>query len=219
MAQIAEELLLLLLDNASAQPRLDRTRRERVLTAAVLLDLAHACRIRPAVAAEPVETGCLVVLMGLHPADPVVRPALELLMRRPISPGTAIAKLRKQTQANVLEQLQRTGQIRQIRLHAKGFKRPYAWPLTDRGRVARSRAAMLATLFDFARPAPRTAAIISLLHAVDGLGALLSLDERGWYWVQSRAGEIASGSWVDVGTPPADVNLAVTTAAVRQALM
>ena len=38
MAEIAEDLFLLLLDNASAQPGLDRTRRERVLTAAVLLD-------------------------------------------------------------------------------------------------------------------------------------------------------------------------------------
>ena len=37
------------------QPGLDRARRERVLTAAVLLDLAHACRIRPAMPGEPVE--------------------------------------------------------------------------------------------------------------------------------------------------------------------
>ncbi|HEX5252568.1 MAG TPA: GPP34 family phosphoprotein, partial [Mycobacterium sp.] len=33
MAQIAEDLFLLLLDNASAQPSLDRVRRERVLSA------------------------------------------------------------------------------------------------------------------------------------------------------------------------------------------
>jgi len=48
MAQIAEELYLLLLDNASAQPALDRQRRERVVAAAVLLDLAYACLIRHA---------------------------------------------------------------------------------------------------------------------------------------------------------------------------
>jgi hypothetical protein len=47
MAQIAEDLFLLLLDNASAQPGLDHPRREKVLSAAALLDLAHACRIRP----------------------------------------------------------------------------------------------------------------------------------------------------------------------------
>ncbi|MDT5302089.1 MAG: hypothetical protein QOG79_5331, partial [Mycobacterium sp.] len=42
MAQIAEDLFLLLLDNASAQPALERDRRERLLAAAVLLDLAYA---------------------------------------------------------------------------------------------------------------------------------------------------------------------------------
>src|SRR6478609_7054780 len=52
MAQIAEDLFLLLLDNASAQPGLDRARRERVLSGAVLLDLALACRIRPATAVK-----------------------------------------------------------------------------------------------------------------------------------------------------------------------
>jgi hypothetical protein len=93
MARIAEDLLLLLLDNASAQPGLDRARRERVLSAAVLLDLAHACRIRPAVDSEPVEAGRLVVLSGPDPDDPVMAPALSLLLRRPISPAAAIAKL------------------------------------------------------------------------------------------------------------------------------
>ena len=54
MAQIAEDLLLLLLDNAASRPALDRDRREKVLGAAVLLDLAWACRIRPSVAGEPI---------------------------------------------------------------------------------------------------------------------------------------------------------------------
>ena len=55
MAQIAEDLFLLLVDNATAQPSLDRPRRERVLAAAVLLDLALACRIRPSGPGDAVE--------------------------------------------------------------------------------------------------------------------------------------------------------------------
>ena len=57
MAQIAEDLFLLLLDNASAQPALERDRRERLLAAAVLLDLAYACRIRPAVPGDATQAG------------------------------------------------------------------------------------------------------------------------------------------------------------------
>ena len=48
MAQIAEDLLLLLLDNESGQPRMHRSTVGRVLVAALLLDLAHDCRVRPA---------------------------------------------------------------------------------------------------------------------------------------------------------------------------
>ncbi|MET0756994.1 MAG: GPP34 family phosphoprotein [Mycobacterium sp.] len=220
MAQIAEDLFLLLLDNASAQPGLDRARRERVLSAAVLLDLALACRIRPAVMGEPVETGRLVALAAPGPMDPVVEPAFRLLARRPLRPAAAVSKLRKHTQQNLTDYLEQTGQIRRIRLQSKRFNQPYAWPLTNRDRVGDARAALLSALFDGRPPAPPTAAIISLLHAVDGLGALLSLNERGWRWVHARAGEIASGGWVDESaTALPEMNLAVTASAVRPALM
>lgn len=219
MARIAEDLLLLLLDNASAQPRLDRACRERVLTAATLLDLAHACRIRPAVDSEPVEAGRLVVLSGPDPGDPVLAPALQLLGRKPMSPATAISKLRRVTPGALLAQLEYIGQIRQVRLQGNGFKRSYAWPLIDRTRVAQTRAALIGALFDDDNPDPATATIISLLHTVDGLGAVFSLNDRGWEWVRSRAGDIASGGWVGESEPElAEVNLAVTTAAIRHAL-
>jgi len=219
MAQIAEDLFLLLLDNASAQPSLDRVRRERVLSGAVLLDLAHACRIRPAMAGEQVEPGRLVALAVSGPMDPVVGPAFQLLQRRPLRPATAVRRLSKHTEENLTIYLEQTGQIRRVRLNSKRFSHPYAWPLTSRGRVSQARAALLSALFDRTPPAPPTAAIISLLHAVDGLGALLSLNDRGWRWVHARAGEIASGSWVDeYPTAMPEVNLAITASAVRGAL-
>jgi hypothetical protein len=228
MARIAEDLLLLLLDNASAQPGLDRARRERVLSAAALLDLAHACRIRPATDSEPVEAGRLIVLNGPDPNDPVLTPVLELLLRRPLSPAAAIAKLRRATPATVFWQLERSGQVRQVRLQdrslrrfpgLRGIRRQCAWPLIDRTRVTRARAAMMSALFDHDTPDPTTATIISLLYIVDGLGTVLSLNDRGWEWVLGRAGDIASASWVGESEPElAEVNLAVTTAAIRHAL-
>jgi hypothetical protein len=219
MAQIAEDLFLLLLDNASAQPGLDPSRRGRVLSGAVLLDLAHACRIRPAMAGEPVESGRLVALSVPGPMDPVAAPAFQLLRNRPLRPATAVKRLSKHTEENLANYLEYTGQIRRVQLNTKRFGHPYAWPLTNRERVGHARAALLAALFDRRPPAPSTAAIISLLHAIDGLGSLLSLNDRGWRWVHSRAGEIASGSWVDeYPTAMPEVNLAVTASAVRGAL-
>ena len=219
MAQIAEDLFLLLLDNASAQPGLDRARRERVLSGAVLMDLAYACRIRPAMAGESVEPGRLVALAVPGPMDPVVAPAFELLQRRPLRPATAVKRLSKHTEEKLANYLEYIGQIRRVRLNSKLLSHPYAWPLTNRERVGHARSALLAALFDGRPPAPPTAAIISLLHAVDGLGALLSLNDRGWRWVHARAGEIASGSWVDdYPTALPEVNLAITASAVREAL-
>ncbi|MGY4711251.1 GOLPH3/VPS74 family protein [Mycolicibacterium sp. CBM1] len=218
MARIAEDLLLLLLDNAAAQPVLDRGRVQRLLAAAVLLDLAYDCRVRPALPHEPIPADHLVALAGPPPLDPVVRPALNLLQRAPITAATAITRLRKHTEDQVLDQLLRTGQLHQMALSSHRFRRnSYAWPLASRARVDRARSALLAALFDGHRPGPATAAIVSLLHAADGLGALLSLNDRGWQWVMGRASEIARGTWVD-DTKMADVNLAVTTAAVRTAL-
>ncbi len=119
MAQIAEDLFLLLLDNASAQPGLDRARRERVLSAAVLLDLAHACRIRPAMDGEPVEPGRLVALAAPGPMDPVVDAGVRA------AAAAAAASRRPRCQAdcpgtprtNLANYLEHTGQIRRVRLH------------------------------------------------------------------------------------------------------
>jgi Golgi phosphoprotein 3 (GPP34) len=221
MAQIAEDLLLLLLDNAANRPALDRDRREKVLGAAVLLDLAFACRIRPSVDGEPVPPGRLLLLAGPDLGDPILDPALRLLQRRPLKPHAAVAKLRRGVEPAVLHHLERAGHIRPVQLRGKRFNGSRAWPIADRSRVHQARSALLAALFDLANPAPTTAAIISLLHPVDGLGALLSLNERGWDWVNSRAADIAGGCWVDEsasapGLP--QVNLAVTVSAVRPAL-
>ena len=219
MAQIAEDLFLLLLDNASAQPALDRDRCERVLAGALLLDLAYACRIRPAMPGDQVEAGRLVALAGGGPPDPVVEPAFHLLHQRPLAPSGAVSKLRKVAQETVAVHLERLGQIRRIPLSAKRFSHVDAWPLVDRERAGLARSALLSALFDRNPPTPSTAGIVSLLHAVDGLGALLSLNDRGWRWVHARATEISSGSWVDeYPTALPEINLAVTASALRPAL-
>jgi hypothetical protein len=214
MAQIAEDLFLLLLDNSTASPGLDRQRCRRVLGAAVLLDLAHACRVRPAVDGEPVAPGHLVALTGTDPLDPVTGPAFDALARRPLRPAVALTKLGKHTEGLLVEHLERAGQLRRV---PQG--KTTLLPLLRRDRVDPARHALLAALFDRQPPRPATAAIISLLHAVDGLGALLSLNDRGWRWVHARAGEIALGSWVDEQpTGLAEINLAVTASALRPAL-
>lgn len=219
MAKIAEDLFLLLLDNATAQPVLERRRRERVLAAGVLLDLAYACRVRPAVPGDAVEPGLLIALAGTGSTDAVVQPALRLLQTRAMRPAQAVSKVGKHVQENVAVHLERLGQIRRVSLPSKRFTQTYAWPLTHRERVAVARTDLLSAVFDRRPPTPTTAAIVTLLHAADGLGALLSLNDRGWRWVHTRATEIANGAWVDeYPTALPEINLAVTASALRSVL-
>jgi len=214
MARIAEDLLLLLLDNSFAQPQLDRSRLTRVLAAALILDLSYDCRVRPALPAEPVEPGRLLALEGPVPLDPAVRPTLALLAQGPITPAAAIARIRKHAEDDVLDQLLRTGQIHQVGLSTHRLRRnTYAWPVKNRGRVDTVRYAVQSALSGQRRPDAVTAALISLLHRVGGLAAVLDIDDEGL----RRAGEITVGTW-GTGSNTAEVNLALTAAAVLPAL-
>lgn len=221
MAQIAEDLLLLLLDNESAQPRLNRNQRGRALAGALLLDLAYDCRIRPAVAGDAAAPGQLIALAGPVPMDPAVRPALALLERSPLTAGAAVGRLRKRAEDDVLDQLLRTGQIHQIQLSSHRLLRnSYAWPLSDRRRVGALRQAITAALFQGQQPPAPTAAIVAVLSTVGGLGPALNLDEDATQGAAQRAGEITFGarSYVSQQSPAADANLAATAAAVLPAL-
>lgn len=218
MAQIAEDLLLLLLDNAGAQPRIDHARLGRALAAGLILDLAFDRRVRPALPDDPVPAGRLVALAGPPPMDPAIRPALALLAQRPITPSAAIARIRRHAEDDVLDQLLRTGQIHQIQLTSHRVRRNhYRWPTKNRARVAVARADLLAALFEHRRPQPVTAAVISVLSVVGGLDAMLPLNQAGGRAAAARAEEIATGTWANE-SDTAEVNLARTITEVRPAL-
>lgn len=214
MARIAEDLLLLLLDNPSAQARLDRARLARILAAALILDVGYDCRVRPALPSDPVPPGLLVALAGPVPMDPAVRQTLAVLTQGPITPMAAITKLRKHAEDDVLDQLLRTGQIHQIGLSTHRLRRnTYTWPVKNRDRVDAIRGAVQSVLFGGNRPDVVTAAIIGLLDRSGSLPAVLDLNGENSH----RASEIAGGTWPQ-GSTTAEVNLALTAAVVLPAL-
>ncbi|WP_313673141.1 GPP34 family phosphoprotein [Mycolicibacterium sp.] len=218
MARIAEDLMLLLLDNPQAQPQLDRSRLGRVLAGGLILDLAYDCRVRPAWAEDAVTPGHLIALEGPMPMDPAVRPALQLLQQRSLTPAAAVAKIGKQAEDDVLDQLLRTGQIHQIGLTEHKFRRNhYRWPVKNRTRLSVTRSELLGALFERRSATPVTAAVIGLLHAVGGFSAVLGLNDAGVEEAGLRAAEIGYGEWVD-RSDTAQVNLELTAAAVLPAL-
>ncbi len=218
MARIAENVLLLLLDNPEDQPRLERGPVGRVLAAALILDLASDCRVRPTLPDEPLPAGHLVALEGPVPLDPSVRPALALLEQQPITAVDAIGALRKHSEDTVLDQLLRTGQIHQVQLSSHKVRRNhYRWPVKNRGRVAVLRSEVIGGLFEGRQPSAVNAAVICLLDEVNALGPVLELNDEGVRVVRERSREIAEGGWADE-SDTAEVNLALTLADVLPAL-
>jgi hypothetical protein len=139
---------------------------------------------------------------------------LAQLTQGPITPAAALAKIRKHAEDDVLDQLLRTGQIHQVGLSAHRLRRnTYAWPVKDRIRVDAVRYAVQAALSGQRRPDAVTAALISLLHRIGGLAAVLDVNDDGL----RRAGEITVGPW-GTGSNTAEVNLTLTAAAVLPAL-
>ena len=218
MARIAEDLLLLLLDNPDGQPAMDRSALSRALAAALILDLAYDCRVRPAQPNEPVPAGELIALAGPLPIDPAVRPALAMFEQGPLSARSAITKLRKRSEDDVLDQLLRTGELHQIQLSSHRLRRnTYSWPLHDRVRVDQIRAAAFAALFERRRPDAVTAAVIALLYRVGGLARALHLDNEAAQRAVQSAELIAAGGWAD-GSRSEELNLTLTAAVVLPAL-
>lgn len=218
MARIAEDLLLLLLDNTEAAPQLDSARLGRALAGGLILDLAYDCLVRPALPEDSVPAGQLLALDGPPPLDPAVRPTLHLLQQQPLTAEAAVAKVRKHSEDDVLDQLLRTGQIHQIGLTEHRLRRNhYRWPIKNRARVAVARSEVLGALFEGRQPEPVVAAVISLLYAAGGLSTVLNLNQAGVAAIDQRANEIAGGGWVDA-TDTAQVNLNLTAAAVLPAV-
>lgn len=232
MADIADALMQLLLDNATARPLLETAQRRRALAAATLLDLALACRIRPATEADEVPDGSLVVLAGPDPEDAVLAAALRLLSSTPLTPAAAVTRLARNTEERVIAGLRDSDRVAELRLRPS-FSGPAvisgrrlrrsdrrAWLLRDRGTAAALREELLTVLVDGAPVRPPTAALIAVLYSVDGLHDLLSLEPRVWLIADERAAEIASATWVLNGDEPSvpEMNLAVTAAAVCGAL-
>ncbi len=138
-----------------AQPRLRPAALGRVLAAALLLDLAHDCRVRPAIpgdAAQPGTSGGA----GRSGADgPRGAARAGAAGTGPITAAAAIAALRKRAEDDVLDQLLRTGQIHQIQLSSHRLRRnTYAWPMHNRRRVDGVRGALNAALFAARPPQP-----------------------------------------------------------------
>ncbi|MBJ8340643.1 GPP34 family phosphoprotein [Antrihabitans sp. YC3-6] len=213
---IAEDLLVLLLDDASGKPHADSTALPRALAGAVLLELAMADRIRVTEQGEDVRKGHVVTVgTAKRPADPVLARAFELLKNsRPMKPQRAIEKLGKGLREQVTERIIARGWVRAQHDKVLGLFPRTKLPARDGSHKAAMRAELESALLGKSDPTQRSAALISLLSATDVVHKVFPDEDKRA--VKKRAKEIAEGEWAGAAVRKAisDINTAIMTAVI-----
>jgi hypothetical protein len=219
MTLIAEDTLVLLLDDESGRSLLDATRLSRVLAGGLLVELAVDGRVSPAAEGDGAKPGRLVVRDPQPTGDPLLDRALALLTEsKPMKPERAVERLQKGIRDELLARLINQGLIREERRRALGILPRTVWPAGDLSHESLLRAELSQVLVHGIEPTPRTAALVSLLAAVDAAPKVIPSDDRRG--VKRRAKEIADGEWAGaavrkaVQAVTAGVAAAATAAAV-----
>lgn len=197
MDLIAEDLLLLLLDDDSGRPCVDSTKLTHALAGSLLLELALAGSVLPEGPVEKTEKGVgKIVAAGPQPADPLLALAWEACADKPRRAAAVVQKIDSQVREPLLERIAAKGWIRIEHRKVLGLFPSRSFPETDGRHEAELRTTVDAVLTRAHRPDPRTAALISLLTAAEALTQLYpDLDRDGRKALKARATEVSEGEW------------------------
>ncbi|WP_199701858.1 GOLPH3/VPS74 family protein [Jiangella rhizosphaerae] len=212
---IAEDLLLLAYDDESGKPGIDSTRLEYGLAGALLLELSLLGKVAVAGEGEAVKRDRLVVRDTSPVGDDVLDRALaELADDEGKKPKNVLGSLRKGVRDLLLRRLAERGLLREESGTLLGIFPITRWPAADASHEAAVRQRLQDVLVTGLEPDPRTAALVSLLLAVDGLRKAVPSDDRRA--VKRRAKEISEGAWAADAVKKAvqEVQAAVTAAIV-----
>lgn len=198
---IAEELLLLLLDDESGKLVVDATTAaDPVLAGAVLVDLALGGFVDVAAAGEPVKEGRIVIRRPGPTGDPLLDEALATATAAAgKKPATLIPKVAKGLRAAVSQRLVDRGIVRSERAKVLGIFPTSRWPEADPRPEAQARERLAAVLLSENPPDVPTAALISLLLTANALPKVIRTDRTGapvdTKALIARAKQVADSDW------------------------
>ncbi|MCZ4561587.1 GPP34 family phosphoprotein [Rhodococcus sp. IEGM 1401] len=213
MTLIAEDLLLLLLDDDSGKPLADSTKLPRVLAGALVVELAMTGSLRITGPDEQIKKDHVVVA-GSRPEDEFLRRVFDLVASasRPMKPQKVIEKSQKNLAKELAARLVAQGCVTEKKDKVWGLFPTTTWPAQDTSREKVLRDALRSALVDGTTPSPHTAALISLISAVDLTHKVI--EDADKKLLKRRAKEIAEGEWAGAAVRKAvsDVNAAVMAA-------
>ncbi|CCQ15005.1 putative uncharacterized protein [Rhodococcus sp. AW25M09] len=213
MTLIAEDLLLLLLDDESGKPVADSTKLPRVLAGALVVELAMGGALRVTGSDEQIEKDHVLVA-GDPPADVLLRRVFDLVATgsRPMKPQKLIEKSQKNLAKELAARLVARGVVTEQHDKVWGLFPRTTWPARDTAHEKVLRDALRSALVDGTTPEPHSAALISLISAIDLTHKVI--EDADKKLLKQRAKQIAEGEWAGaaVRKAVADVNAAVMAA-------
>jgi hypothetical protein len=215
---LAEDLLLLVTDDASGRLSVPGVQADAGLGGANLVELTLLGKVDITGEQDQGRPGRIIVRDPAPPEDDVLDAALETLASRQGSkPSAVIGPLGKNLRPVLYERLAAAGVLRAAQRRALGIFPTRTWPTQDPGHEAEVRQLVTQALVQPGEPDERTAALIALLHAlrcehkvVDPKPYQLSRRQ-----LRARAAEVAQGNWASEAVRKAiDEMMAAVAAAV-----
>jgi hypothetical protein len=198
---LAEDLLLLLTDDATGKLVVPSAQADVALGGANLVELTLMGRVgvddrKRIVVPDPSPTG-----------NQVLDAALEIVSdRQGKKPKSVVGPLGKHLRAALYDRLVAEGILRAEESKVLGVIPVHRWPAEQAEHEASVRTQVTQVLVQGTTPEPRTAALIALLHALKSEHRIVSPKEHGLSKreLAARAKQVADGDWA--------------AAAVRQAI-
>lgn len=195
---LAEDLLLLVTDDASGRLAVPAAQVDAGLAGANLLELALMNKVGLSGEHDHSKPGRIVVRDPAPTGDPVLDAALQAIIAHLGSkPAALIRPLGKNLRQTLYERLARSGVIRAGQDRILGLFPAHRWPTQDSRHEEEVRQQLILALVQQGPPDGRTAALIALLHALRCEHKIINPGDYGLSRQQlsSRAEQIANGNW------------------------
>ena len=211
MTLIAEDLLLLLLDDQSGKPNTGHL--DLALGGAVLVDLALEGLVEVASHGSLLGSAKLRRAPGAMAGDRILAGALAAVAENKPA-QKLVVKVGKGLLDPLAERQRRRGVLDRREEKVLGLVTRTRWPSRDPSRKEAIRRGLVVILVQGGRPDARSAALIGLLLAVHRLHRTVSHPDASARSVKKRAKEVAEENWA---SPTIKDAVAVATAATAAA--
>jgi hypothetical protein len=221
---LAEDLLLLVTDDASGRLSVPAAQADAGLGGANLLELALMHKVDLSGEHDTGKPGRVVVRDPAPTGDTVLDTALSVIITHQGSkPATLIRPLGKDLRHTLYERLASSGLLHGGHGRILGLFPAHRWPAQDSRHEAEVRQQLVQALVQQNTPDERTAALIALLHALRCEHKIINSRDYGLSQRQlrSRAEQIAKGNWASeaVRTAIQEMTAAVVAAVSSAAAM